>query len=64
VITTERNHDGAWILTALVRDRNPLGNPWGDSFYETRTYYGYSKREAIANYPEDIAKDGLYIVKE
>ena len=64
MITTQRNHDGALIVTALVRDRSPLGNPWGGPFYESRTYYGYSEREALGAYPEDVARDGLYVVTE
>jgi hypothetical protein len=65
MITYERAvPSGAWILTALVKDRNPSGNPWGSPFYESRTFSGYSKREAGEVFRDSLTRDGLVIVKE
>jgi hypothetical protein len=64
MITSERvRHSGALILTALVKDKNPSGNPWGSPFYHSRTFYGYTLPEARAEYRESLTRDGLVIVK-
>ena len=64
MITAERiRHSGALILTALVKDKNPSGNPWGSPFYHSRTFYGYTLPEARARYRESLTRDGLAIVK-
>ncbi len=41
MMTTERLHNGAWQVSGMVEDA------WG-GYLLTRTYYGYSKREAVA----------------
>lgn len=38
----ERNHNGSWCISAIIR---------GSLF--TRTYYGYTKREAVAEFRHD-----------
>ena len=55
---------GGWEVSALVRDRNPLGNPWGAPFYETGLFMGYTKREAVALFRDGLAERGLFIVTE
>jgi hypothetical protein len=37
------NHNGAWQISALI-----------DNYLVTRTYYGYTKREAIAQFKCDF----------
>ncbi len=64
MITYERIHSGAVVLTALVKDRNRDGNPWGAPFYHSRTFYGYGKREAVALFRDSLTRDGLEIVKD
>lgn len=48
MLTVERNHDGAWIITALVADGKSCG-----PFYKTVTYYDYTKTEACRKYLAD-----------
>jgi hypothetical protein len=38
-ITTERNREGAWILSAVIG---------ANGYRLARSYYGYTKREAFA----------------
>ena len=64
MISYRRNHDGGLVLTALVRDTKPAGNPWGAPFYHSYTFYGYGKREATAEYRENLTHHGLVIVEE
>lgn len=40
-ITTERNREGAWILSAVI------GGSYS-GYRLQRSYYGYTKREALA----------------
>lgn len=44
-MTAERNHDGAWIVSALV-GRHLI----------TRRYYGFTKREAIAAFRAEVER--------
>jgi len=63
MITVERSFpSGAWIVSALVVDNDPDGNPWGSPFYERLTFMGYSKREAVERYREAIHRRGLSLV--
>ena len=41
-MTIERNHEGAWVISAVV-----------GQYLETRRYYGYTKREAITLFKEE-----------
>lgn len=43
-ITVERNHDGAYIISAIVK-----------GYLETRRYYGYTKKQAVALFKEEYA---------
>jgi hypothetical protein len=45
-MTTERLHNGAWQVSGMVED------VWGE-YLLTRTYYGYTKREAVALFREE-----------
>ena len=45
-ITAERNQEGAWIFSAMV------GNSSG--YRLARSYYGYTKREALALFRQFI----------
>ena len=36
-MTIEKNHEGAWVIYALG----------GDGYLVTRSYYGYTKRDAV-----------------
>ncbi len=64
MITTERvPHSGAIIVTALVKDGDPRGNPWGSPFYHSQTFYGYAKREAVAVFRDSLTRDGLTVVE-
>ena len=64
MISYRRNHDGGRVLTALVRDTNPAGNPWGAPFYRSYTFYGYGKSEATAEYLQHLADNGLVIADD
>jgi hypothetical protein len=64
-VTVERSFpSGGLNVTALVRDRNPLGNPWGGPFYETMHFEGYTRREAVALFRESLTRRGLFIVAD
>lgn len=63
-ITWEYVHDGTLVLTAIVKDRNPFGNPWGAPFYHSRRYQGYERSEAIACFVDSLTRDGLDIIEE
>ena len=63
-LTWEYAHDGTLIVTALVRDRNPLGNPWGGPFYHSRRFSGYDRSEALAMFVDSVTRDGLEIVAD
>lgn len=43
-MTIEKNREGAWVIYALGRD----------GYLVTRSYYGYSKREAVRLFREDM----------
>jgi hypothetical protein len=43
-ITVERNHAGAYVLSAIV-----------GGYLVTRQYYGYTKRDAVALFRRDTA---------
>lgn len=45
-ITTERTGEGAWCLIAVV-----------DGVLRTRRYYGFTKRQAIAQYRRECKDD-------
>ena len=45
-MTTERLHNGAWQVSGMVEDG------WG-VYLLTRTYYGHTKREAVALFREE-----------
>ena len=64
MITTERTAPFTWRVTALVKDKNPSGNPWGSPFFHTRTYFGYPMREAKEMFRDSLTRDGLVIVKD
>lgn len=38
-------HSGAWVISAMV-----------DGYVESITYYGYTKREAIARFRDEIKR--------
>jgi hypothetical protein len=48
MLSVERNHNGAWIVTALVADGKSCGE-----WYKTVTYYDYTKTEACLKYMAD-----------
>ena len=56
MLSVERNHNGAWIVSALVADGQSCG-----AFYKTVTYYDYTKTEAcrkyLADYGDIIVED-------
>lgn len=50
-MTIDKNNQGAWRLSAFV------GEGAGE-YLLTRTYYFTSKREAIAQFKQDIKREG------
>lgn len=40
-VSAYKNREGAWVVSAMLRDE--MGE-----YYKDHTYYGYTKREAIA----------------
>lgn len=56
--------DGALVLTAVVKDANRDGNPWGSPFYHSRRYEGFTRREATAMFRDSLSRDGLSIVRD
>lgn len=51
MIYTERNHNGALILRAFVRDGVQV-------WMLARTFYGYNKRDALRMYREEVRASG------
>jgi hypothetical protein len=49
MITTERNQNGSYTVTALVADGVTSG-----TYFKSRTYYGYTKTEAVREYREEF----------
>jgi hypothetical protein len=64
MITTERARDGAIVVVALVKAKNPIENPWGAPFLHTRTFYGYTRREARELFRDSLTRDGLTIARD
>lgn len=64
MITCEKYVGGYYVVSALVKDNNPNGNPWGAPFFHSVRYEGYTKREAIENYRDSLTRDGLQVVRE
>lgn len=60
MITYERIHSGAVVLSALVYDRNGFGSP----FRHSCTFYGYGRREATDLFRDSLTRDGLVIVDD
>lgn len=44
-MTAERNRDGAWMISSLVR-----------GYLVTRRYYGFTKREAIRAFRAEVER--------
>lgn len=54
-VMTERSHpSGAWACSALVTD-----DATGFGWYHTQSYYGFTKREAVARFVTDCAERGF-----
>jgi hypothetical protein len=53
-MTIDKNNEGAWRLSAFV------GEGAGE-YLLTRTYYFYTKREAIAQFKQDIKSEGARV---
>lgn len=51
MISTERNHGGALIVRAFVRDGAQV-------WMLARTFYGYSKRDALRIYRAEVRASG------
>lgn len=52
-MNAERTTQGAWRISDVV-----------DGYRESRQYFGYSKREAIAEFKADIAEEQSKVIKE
>ena len=52
ITSIDKNSEGAWRLSAFV------GEGAGE-YLLTRTYYFYTKREAIAQFKQDIKSEGV-----
>ena len=50
-MTATRLHNGAWRIYALVEDGS-------GAYLLTRSYYGYTKREAVARFREECDNIG------
>jgi len=48
-------HSGAWRVSALVTNGH-------DKWLESRTYYGYNKAQALANYRQTVLGMGWRMV--
>ena len=48
-ITAERNHDGSYTITAIINDTT-------GQYRESKQFYGYTKKEAIAIFRERYGK--------
>jgi hypothetical protein len=60
MISIERNRNGSYSLTALVRDEGETPFSW----YETMTYYQYPKKELKKLFMEHLAENKLTLQKE
>jgi len=47
-MTIEKNHEGAWVVSGIVRDYA------GIKYCARRSYYFYSKRQAIKRWREEF----------
>lgn len=54
ITSIDRNAEGAWRISGLV------GEGAGE-YWLTRCYYFYTKREAIAQFKQDIKKEGARV---
>ena len=52
-MTTEKTFQGAWRVSDVI-----------DGQFETRQYFGYSKREAIAEFKADVAEQQSKYITE
>lgn len=50
-MTIDKNAEGAWRISDIV------GEGYGE-YLLTRTYYFYTKREAIKQFKQDIKREG------
>ena len=48
---TYKNKEGAWVVSALLNDRDYNG-----AYYHSHSYYGFTKREAIKHYIAEFGK--------
>jgi hypothetical protein len=75
MITASRNQNGSVTFTALVKDKNPNGNPWGSPFYHSLTMYGYAEDgfegswDSYTDYLREtfldcLTRDGLVVVED
>lgn len=58
MITIERNPNGSYVATALVRDDS---TPF--TWYESQTFYGYNKAETRLAFKYHLADNGFKIVR-
>lgn len=42
-MTIERNYEGAWVISDVI-----------GGYLETRRYYGYTKRESVAQFKQEF----------
>jgi len=48
ISATRQWHSGAWVISAMY-----------EGYYESITYYGFTKREAIARFREEMRRRRL-----
>lgn len=62
----ERNANGAWMITSVVRHAPNATNTIGgnDAWYWTRTYYGYTRRIATQLHRAALTDSQLVEVDE
>lgn len=58
MIVDKVKHSGAITVTALVSDK------WSSPWYETRTFYGYTKAESVQLFQEWCGESGKLIIEE
>lgn len=54
MIETTKQHDGAWLVSAIVVEGDYVWREWS-------TYYGYTKRESVRLFRQYVTDKGYRI---
>lgn len=64
MLTVDRNAEGAWRVSAEVRDPQAVDSFFSVSAWlETRTFYGYTKAEAQRMFRQHVKANGWRVAR-